>query len=92
VCGQHILQARLAKEKLQNDIEDNRIMITSGDDVRETEEWEEDMVTTIMAETKKTLARARRLKEIEVMSSDLIGLSITHIYNIIDWRITIIVS
>ncbi|CAI6361548.1 unnamed protein product [Macrosiphum euphorbiae] len=60
-------EARLAKEKLQKDIEDNRIMITSGDDVRETEEWEEDMVTTIMAETKKTLARARRLKEIELM-------------------------
>jgi len=76
-------QARLAKEKLQKDIEDNRIMITSGDDVRETEEWEEDMVTTIMAETKKTLARARRLKEIEVMSSDLIGLSITHTHYIL---------
>ncbi|XP_008184806.3 trichohyalin-like [Acyrthosiphon pisum] len=60
-------EARLAKEKLQKDIEDNRIMITSGDDVRETEEWEEDMVTTIMAETKKTLARARRLKEIELV-------------------------
>lgn len=58
-------------------------MITSGDNVRETEEWEEDMVTTIMAETKKTLARARRLKEIEVMSSDLIGLSITHTHSII---------
>jgi len=47
-------------------------MITSEDDVRESEEWEEDMVTTIMAETKKTLARARRLKEIEVMFSGLI--------------------
>lgn len=42
-------------------------MITKQDDIRETEEWEEDMVTTIMAETKKTLARARRLKEIEVI-------------------------
>ena len=42
-------------------------MITKQDDVRETEEWEEDMVTTIMAETKKSLARARRLKEIEVI-------------------------
>lgn len=42
-------------------------MITKQDDVRETEEWEEEMVTTIMAETKKTLARARRLKEIEVI-------------------------
>jgi len=60
-------------------------MITNGDNVRETEEWEEDMVTTIMAETKKRLARARRLKEIEVMSSDLIGLSITHMHSIIDW-------
>lgn len=42
-------------------------MITRQDDIRETEEWEEDMVTTIMAETKKTLARARRLKEIELV-------------------------
>jgi len=42
-------------------------MINSGDNVRESEEWEEDMVTTIMAETKKTLARARRLKETEVI-------------------------
>jgi len=42
-------------------------MITRQDDIREIEEWEEDMVTTIMAETKKTLARARRLKEIEVI-------------------------
>ena len=44
-------------------------MLINNNDVRETEEWEEEMVTTIMAETKKTLARARRLKEIEVMSS-----------------------
>ncbi|XP_022168564.1 trichohyalin-like isoform X2 [Myzus persicae] len=60
-------EARSAKEKLQKDIEDNHIMIASEDDVRESEEWEEDMVTTIMAETKKTLARARRLKEIELV-------------------------
>lgn len=55
------------KEKLQKDIADNRIMITRQDDIRETEEWEEEMVITIMAETKKTLARTRRLKEIEVI-------------------------
>jgi len=53
-------------------------MITSEDDVRESEEWEEDMVTTIMAETKKTLARARRLKEMKVMSPGLIRFLITH--------------
>ncbi|XP_027840173.2 cilia- and flagella- associated protein 210 isoform X2 [Aphis gossypii] len=60
-------EARVAKEKLQKDIADNRIMITRQNDIREMEEWEEDMVTTIMAETKKTLARARRLKEIELV-------------------------
>lgn len=64
--GVWLIKAQIAKEKLQKDTVDNHIMIISEDSVRETEEWEEEMITSIMAETKKILARARRLKEIEV--------------------------
>ncbi|XP_025208212.1 coiled-coil domain-containing protein 173-like [Melanaphis sacchari] len=60
-------EVRVAKEKLQKDLVENLMMITKQDEVRKTEEWEEEMVTTIMAETKKALARARRLKEIEMV-------------------------
>lgn len=53
---------------------ENRDLIIKNDEMRRTEEWEEDMVTAIMAETKKILARTRRLKEIEVHK-------ITYYYN-----------
>lgn len=53
-------------EKLQKNIEDNRELIAKNYEIQRSEEEEEDMMTAIMAETKKTLARARRLKEIEV--------------------------
>jgi len=38
-----------------------------NNEMRRMEEHEEDMVTAIMAETKKTLGRTRRLKELEVI-------------------------
>lgn len=41
-------------------------MIARNEEQRQAENLEEDIVTTIMAETKKTLARARRSKELEV--------------------------
>lgn len=59
-------QRKAAKEKIQKDITENRELITKNDEMRRLEEWEEDMVTAIMAETKKILTRTRQLKEIEV--------------------------
>lgn len=44
----------------------NREVIARNDEMRRTEEWEDEMVTTIMAETKKILAGMRRQREIEV--------------------------
>lgn len=41
-------------------------MINKNEELCQTEEQEEEMVIAIMAETKKLIARARRLKEIEV--------------------------
>lgn len=59
-------QTRVAKEKLQKDIEDNRELIAKNYEIQQSEEQEEEMMTAIMAETKKILARTRRLKEREV--------------------------
>lgn len=56
----------MAKEKLQKDIEENRDLINRNDEMRRSEEEEEDMMTAIMAETKKIVAKTRRLKEKEV--------------------------
>lgn len=56
----------MVKEKLQKDIADNRESIARNKEMRQTEEYEEEMVTAIMAETKKMLAKERRLKELEV--------------------------
>lgn len=61
------MKAKLAKEKLQKDIAENKKLINRNEELRQTEEQEEEMVIAIMAETKKLLARARRLKEIEVV-------------------------
>lgn len=60
------------KEKLQKDIADNRESIARNEKMRQTEEEEEEMVTVIMAETKKMLAKARRLKELEVCRSNIL--------------------
>lgn len=60
------LQEQAVKKKLQKHVEENQEMIARNKGMRQAEELEEDMVTSIMAETKKTLARARRLKELEV--------------------------
>jgi len=51
---------------LQKDVADNRELIAKNDEMRRVNEWEEEMTIAIMAETKKILARARKLKEIEV--------------------------
>lgn len=60
------------KEKLQKDIADNRESIARNEKMRQTEEEEEEMVTVIMAETKKMLAKARRLKELEVCRPNIL--------------------
>lgn len=59
-------QVRVAKEKLQKDIEGNRELIARNYEIQQSEEQEEDLITAIMAETKKILAKERRLKEREV--------------------------
>lgn len=59
-------QARVTKDKLLKNIEDNRVLTTSKEEERCREDLEEDMVTTIMANTKKLLARMRRSRELEV--------------------------
>ncbi|XP_025419505.1 vicilin-like seed storage protein At2g18540 [Sipha flava] len=66
IRNKNIVDVQIAKEKLQKDIEDNRELISINNKMKQIEEDEEEMVTAIMAETKKILARKRIQKEIEL--------------------------
>ncbi|VVC38035.1 Hypothetical protein CINCED_3A011215 [Cinara cedri] len=67
-------EARTAREKLQKVIADNQESTSRYNEIRRVEEQEEAMMTAIVAETKRTLAGMRRLKEIELMKAKQLAL------------------
>lgn len=61
------IQTKETIEKAQRFIKENKDIVIKKIESSWLEEYEEDMSTTIMAETKKKIAKMRQLKELEVI-------------------------
>jgi len=54
------------RKNLINNLNENRKIVAENIKMRQLEDQEENLVVSIMAEAKKKIAKARKLKEIEV--------------------------
>ncbi|XP_050421500.1 golgin subfamily A member 6-like protein 6 [Adelges cooleyi] len=67
-------EAKAAREKAQKYLADNRKLVTYHNEKCWSDEYEEDLVTVIMAETKKRIAKMRMAKEVQLRTSKALAL------------------
>ena len=63
-----MFKALATRENLINHLNENRKIVAENIKLRQLEDQEENLVVSIMAESKKKIAKTRKLKEIEVCS------------------------